>query len=236
MTRGYSTAMVCLRALATVESKTTLALNYALRTPPSRLMAAIASTSSARSWSSFASKLLHFHNIRPLNLQPLQRQPQHFDFDLAREGLDFSLWEIEVTSSLSRSQYECIRHVVEDGLNTLAAAGLVSKDATASGGQGPLFDNAISTTSADLTTDQQETCIRVVAMYDTDVASDAPAGCKLFFFYPLGKDPTTAFSLLKRKNKRLLALSKTVPVVDALQGAGLNTPGASSPASNNTVD
>lgn len=225
--------MVCLRALATVESKTTLALNYALRTPPSRLMAAIASTSSARSWSSFASKSLHFHNIRPLNLQPLQRQPQHFDFDLAREGLDFSLWEIEVTSSLSRSQYECIRHVVEDGLNTLAAASSVSKDATASEGQGPLFDNAISTTSADLTTEQQETCIRVVAMYDTDVASDE---CKLFFSYPLGKDPTTAFSLLKRKNKRLLALSKMVPVVDALQGARLNTPRASSPASNSTVD
>lgn len=199
-------------------------------------MAAIASTSAARSSSSFASKSPHFHDIRPLNLQPLQHLPQHFNFDLAREGLDFSLWETEVESGLSHSQYECIRHVVEDGLNTLAAAGLVSKDATAPEKQGPLFDNAIDTASADLTTDQQETCIRAVAMYDTDVASDAPTECKLFFSYPVGKDPTTAFTLLKRKNKRLLALSKTVPIVDALQAAGINIPGASNPASNSTVE
>jgi hypothetical protein len=118
--------------------------------------------------------------------------------------------------------------MVEDGLNTLTAAGLVSKDAFAMQGQGPLFDNAIGTASADLATDQQESCIRVVAMYNTDVEHDTPAEGKLFFSYPIGKDPTTAFSLLKRKNKRLLTLSKTVPVVDALRGAVTNVPGASS--------
>ena len=125
--------------------------------------------------------------------------------------------------------------MAEDGLNNLAAGGLVSKDASPPQGQGPLFDRAIDTVSADLTTDQQETRIRVVAMYDLDIGSDAPTGCKLFFSYPLGKDPTTTFSLLRRKNKRLLTLSKTSPVVDALRGAGTNVPGASNPASTDTV-
>ena len=126
--------------------------------------------------------------------------------------------------------------MVEDGLNTLAATSLVSKDASAPQGQGPLYDRAAGTVSASLTTGQEETRIRVVAMYDPDVESDAPAGCKLFFSYPMGEDPTTAFSLLRRKNKRLLALSKSVPVVDALPGAGNDVPGASSPASSGTVD
>lgn len=89
--------------------------------------------------------------------------------------------------------------MVEDGLNTLAAAGLVSKDASAPQGQGPLFDRATHTVKADLTTDQREIRIRVVAMYDPDIESDAPTGCKLFFSYPLRKDPTTAFSLLSRR-------------------------------------
>ena len=235
MTRIHSTAFVYLRALATVESRTTLVLTHALRTQPRQFMVAIGSTSTARPSSSLASKSLHFCNVRPLNLQPLQHQLQHFDFDLAREGVDFSLWEIEVASCLSQSQYEYIRYMVEDGLNNLAAAGLVSKDASPPQGQGPLFDRAIDTVSADLTTDQQETRIKVVAMYDPGIESDAPTGCRLFFSYPMGKDPTTTFSLLRRKNKRLLTLSKTSPVVDALRGAGTNVPGASNPASTDTV-
>lgn len=125
--------------------------------------------------------------------------------------------------------------MVEDGLNNLAAAGLVSKNASAPQGKGPLFDRATDAVGANLTTDQQETRIRVVAMYDPNIGSDAPTGCKLFFSYPMGKDPTTTFSLLRRKNKRLLTLSKTTPVVDALRGAGTNVPGPSSPASTDTV-
>lgn len=136
----------------------------------------------------------------------------------------------------SLSQYEYIRHTVEDGLNTLSAAGLVSQDAFAPQDQDPLFERAKDTASAGMTTDQQETRITVVATYDTDLEHDASAECKLFFSYPIGKESTTAFFLLRRKNKRLLTLSKTVPVVDALQGAGSNVPVASSPASNDTVD
>ncbi|GAB7335950.1 hypothetical protein MBLNU13_g08194t1 [Cladosporium sp. NU13] len=218
MTCRYSTAIVCLRALATVESKTTLILSYAPRTPPGWLLAAVASTSPARPSSSLTSKSLRFSNIRPLKLQPLQHQPQHFNLDLTREGLDFSLWEIEVVGGFSLSQYEYIRHTVEDGLNTLSAAGLVSKDASAPQNQDPLFERAKDTASVGMTTDQQETRITVVATYDTDLEHDASAECKL------------------RKNKRLLTLSKTVPVVDALQGAGSNVPAASSPASNDKVD
>lgn len=219
MTRRYSTAIVCLRALATVKSTTTLTLSGALRTPPSQLTAAIASISHAQPSTGLATKSLHFYNIRPLNLQPLQHQPQSFTFDFTREGLDFSLWEIEVASGLSVSQYEHIRHMVEEGLNTQVAADSVSHGTLMAQDQGPLFNITTGPARVDTTIEQRQPCIRVVAMYDTDIECDTPAECKLFFSYPVGKDPTTAFPLLRRKNKGLLALSKTVPIVDALRGA-----------------
>jgi hypothetical protein len=225
MTRRYSTAIVCLRALATVKSTATLALSHALHLPSRQLMAAMASSSSsssssaahARPLSGHATKSLHFYNIRPLNLKQLQHQPQPFTFDFAREGLDFSIWKIEVASGLSQSQYEYIRQMVEDRLNTQFAAGLVSHDALMAQDQGPLFNSATSPASVDMTTEKRQTCIRAVAMYDTDIGCDARAECKLFFFYLVGKDPTTSFSLIRRKNKRLLTLTKTVPIVDALR-------------------
>jgi hypothetical protein len=183
-------------------------------------MVARASSSHARPSSGLATKSLHFYNIRPLSLKPLQHQPQPFTFDFTREGLDFSIWKIEVVSGLSQLHYEYIRHMVEDGLNTQVAAGSMVREALVAQQQGPLFNSATSPARVDMTTAQQETCIRVVAIYDTDVGCDAPAECNLFFSYPMGKDPTTAFSLLRRKNKRLLTLSKTVPIVDALRDAG----------------
>jgi hypothetical protein len=215
-----------------------LTLSHASHAPPNWSIAIQRSRLPTRSSSSLMCKSLHFHNIRPLDLHPLQRQPQHFNFDLAREGLDFSVWEIEVTSGLSRSYYEYMRQMVEDGLNAQVVADMVSKDASATKQQGPLFNRATGTTSVDLTTDQQETRIKVVAVYDQDVEYNAPAECKLFFSYPVGKDPTIAFSLLRRKNKRLLTLSKTFPVVDALWGisAIAGALEASSPASNDTVE
>jgi hypothetical protein len=183
-------------------------------------MVAKASSSHANPSSSLASRSLHFYNIRPLNLQPLQHQPQSFTFDFAREGLDFPIWKIELSSGLSQSQYEHIRHMVEHGLNTQLAARSMSHDALMAQQQGSLFNSATGLARVDMTTDQRQTCIRVVATYDTDVGCDAPAECKLFFSYPVGQDPIFAFSLLKRKNKRLLTLTKTVPVVDALRDVG----------------
>lgn len=221
MTRMYSTALVYLRALATVESRTALTLHHMSRTPTHRLIVALGSILPTRLSSGLTCKSLHFYNIRPLNLQPLQHQPQHFTFDLAREGLDFSIWNIRVADGLSQAQYENIRQMVEDGLNTQAAAGSVSRDALVTqGDQGPLFDSAADTASVEMSADQQEARIKVVAMYDADVELNAPKACKLFFSYPVGKDPTTALSVLRRKNGRLLALSKTIPVVDALRDVG----------------
>jgi len=129
--------------------------------------------------------------------------------------------------------------MVEDGLDNLdtqAAAGMVLKDALQQ--QGPLFDSATGSASVDLTTDQQKTRIKVVAVYDQDVEYNAPAECKLFFSYPVGKDPTIAFPLLRRKNKHLLTLSKAFPVVDALWGVSAIASAleASSPASDDTVE
>lgn len=128
--------------------------------------------------------------------------------------------------------------MVEDGLNAQAAADMVSKDAFATKQQGPLFNKASGITSFDLTTDQQQTRNRVVAMYDNDIEGNAPAECKLFFSYLVGKDPITALSLLKRKNKQLLTLSKTVPVVHALWGisAIASALEASSPTSDDTIN
>ena len=189
--------------------------------------------SPARSLSSLTSKPIRFYNVRPLNLQPLHHQPQHFNFDLAREGLDFSLWEIEVASVISRSQCEHIRQKVEDDLSTQVAADVMAHDALSAQAQGTFFDSNSDPVSVDLITDQQGTRISVVAIYDTDVEGDTPTECKLFFSYPVGKDPTAAFSMLKRENEHLLTLSKTIPIVDALRDVNL---GASNPASNDTVD
>lgn len=170
--------------------------------------------------STLTSKSLHFYNIRPLNLQPLQHQPQPVTFDFTREGLDFSIWEIEVASGLSGSQYEHIRQMVEDGLNTQIAAVSMVHGALMARRQGPLFNSATGPARVDITTDQEDIGIRVVAIYDTDVGCNAPAECKLFFSYPVEEDPTATFCLLKRKNKRLLALSKTLRIVDALRDVG----------------
>ena len=192
--------------------------------------------SPARSSSSLTSKPIRFYNVRPLNLQPLHHHPQHFNFDLAREGFDFFLWEIEVASGLSRSQCEHIRQKVEDDLNTQVAADSVAHDALSAKDQGPLFDSITSSVSVDLTTDRQGTRVRVVAIYNTEVEGDTPTECKLFFSYPVGQDPTTAFSLLRRKNEHLLTLSKTVSIVDALRNVGASTPRTSNPTINDTVD
>lgn len=122
-------------------------------------------------------------------------------------------------------------------MNTQVAAGSLSHDALVTEeDQGPLFDGATGTASVDVSTDQQEARAKVVAMYDTYVEHDAPMACKLFFSYPVNKDPTTACSLLRRKNERLLTLSKTVPIVEALWDVGDSAQRASSPASNDTVD
>lgn len=221
MIRRYSTVLVCLRTLATVESRKALTLHHAPHAPPNRLIVALGSRLPARHSSSLTSKSLHFHNIRPLDLQPLQRQPQHFTFALAREGLDFSIWEIQVASGLSQSQYESIRQMVEDGLNTQVTSSSPSHDGLVTqADQGPLLDSATGTAGVSKTTDQQQTRIKVVAMHDTDVEHDVPEACKLFFSYPVGRDPTAAFSTLRRKNGRLLTLSKTVPIVDALRDVG----------------
>ena len=173
---------------------------------------------------------LHFDYVRGLKLRLRQHEPQHFNFDLTREGLDFSIWKIDVANGLSRSQYECMRQMVEDELNTQVTADLMSRDALSSQEQGQRFNSTGITRCDDLTAVQQETCVRVVAMYDAVVEDDTSTDCELFFCYPVGKDPTVTISMLRRKDDRLLALPTTVPVVEALQDAGAIVPGASSPA------
>lgn len=123
-----------------------------------------------------------------------------------------------------------MRQMVEDELKTQVTADLMSRDALLSQEQGRCFNSADITRCDDLTAVQQETCVRVVAMYDTVVEDDTSTDCELFFCYPVGEDPTVTFSMLCRKDNRLLALSTTVPVVEALQNAGTIVPGTSSPA------
>ncbi|KAM0711359.1 hypothetical protein Q7P35_002099 [Cladosporium inversicolor] len=128
MARRYSTVLVCLRALAAVEPRTALTLSHVSRTPTHRLIVTLRSRLPTRPSPGLTCKSLHFYKIRPLKLQPLQRQSQHFTFDLAREGLDFPIWKIEVASGLSQSQYMIIRQMVEDRMNTPVAADSVSHD------------------------------------------------------------------------------------------------------------
>jgi hypothetical protein len=210
MTRRYSTPILCLRALATVKSITTLSRGRAPYTPPDRLRALLVPRLPTQSSSSLTSRSLHFCNVRPLQLQPRQHQPQHFSFDLAREGVEYSIWKIEVADGLSRSQYECMRELLEEELNNLATADSVSKAATPAQHSGQLFD-------ADSTNFPQPAFVNVVAMYEPVVEDDTLTDCNIFFSYPVGKVPTAAFLTLSQKDKRLLTLSRTIPVVGALE-------------------
>ena len=228
--------MVFLRALATVDSRATLNLGRAQPTTPDRLRALLVPRLPTRSSTGIASKPLCFDNVRLLKSHPRQHQPQHFSFDLAREGVDFFIWKIEVASGLSQLQSNCLQRVVEDEMNCQAAAGSVSKDGDRAQGRVQDYNTPQNAIETDPTTGQEDYRVRAVAMYDVVVKHDALTDCKIFSTYPVGKDPTATFTTLHGKDQRFLSLSRTIPIIDALRGANTFVRGASSSSAAVSVD
>jgi hypothetical protein len=149
-------------------------------------------------------------------------------FDLACEGVNFSIWKIEVAGGLSQIQYNCLRQVVEDEMECQAAADSVSKDGISAHDQVQDFNSSQNAIKTDLTTGQEDCRVRAVAMHDPVLKDDALIDCKIFFTYPVGKDPTATFIALHSKDLRFLSLLRTIPIIDALRGANTIVQGASS--------
>lgn len=112
------------RHLAPLFEKSVQAFTCAITTHSNHhvTLAPYGSALSSRLHSAAELPVASFPYVRILELSLRLRNHDRLTFDLARDGVDFSIWMVTAKKGLSEARYEHLRQTLEKGLGTRGGA------------------------------------------------------------------------------------------------------------------